>query len=210
MTVVAKGLIAVKPYTVNYITLFVGQRTDVLVTAHQPAVHTGSVHATYDNGVNTTKRPTTLPQLDFITPTLITCGGNSLTKTEPYYPTKLDPLDTTVTIQITQAVHETGHTHYLMNGRTFRANYNYPLLNLTFNGNTSYPDDPQGNIYNFGTNETIRKSTPQSLSSFHPLQNSPRHHLPKTTFPSPNPCTFTVKTCTWSTKKSAPTTASSS
>lgn len=35
MTVVANDFVAVKPYTVNQVQLFVGQRTDVLITADQ-------------------------------------------------------------------------------------------------------------------------------------------------------------------------------
>ena len=185
MVVVANDFVAIKPYTTKYITLFVGQRIDVLVTANQRpgaywlrvrqpvlcalSVQPFALAAVYYNGTDTQSRPKSLPNLDFITPTLINCGDAALAKTEPYYPIKLDPPETTVNIQITQTVNETGHTHYLMNGQTFRGNYNYPLLNLTYNGNTTYPDDPQWNVYNFGRNETIRFIFENNVPFGHPM-----------------------------------------
>ncbi|KAK4621142.1 oxidoreductase ptaK [Fulvia fulva] len=118
-------------------TLFVGQRTDVLITADQ--------------------RPNAY-WLRVRQPTLC-----------PYYPIKLAPPDVTLVIQITQAINATGHTHYEMNGQTFSANYNYPLLNCTFNGNTSYPDDPQWNVFNFGSNETVRIIWQNNVPFGHPM-----------------------------------------
>ncbi|KAF2167126.1 multicopper oxidase [Zasmidium cellare ATCC 36951] len=185
MTVVANDFVAVKPYTVSQVQLFVGQRTDVLITANQipgaywlrvrqPVLCALSLQpfalaAVYYDGIDTNTKPLSLPNLDFITPTLINCGNDALTLTEPYYPIKLDPPDTTITIQITQTVNETGYTHYEMNGQTFRANYNHPLLNLTYNGNTSYPDDPQWNVYNFGANDTIRIIFQNNVPFGHPM-----------------------------------------
>jgi hypothetical protein len=43
-----------------------------------------------------------------------------------------------------------------MNGESFRANYNNPILLLSKAGNDSYPLDPQWNVYNFGSNSSIR------------------------------------------------------
>ncbi|KAI5360948.1 Putative multicopper oxidase, type 1, cupredoxin [Septoria linicola] len=185
MAVVANDFVAVKPYTTKFITLFVGQRIDVLVTANkrpgaywlrvrQPvwcalSVQPFALAAVYYDGIDTQSKPRSLPNLDFIQPTLINCGDASLTKTEPFYAIKLDAPDVTVDIQITQAVNATGHTHYEMNGQTFRANYNYPILNLTHSGNTSYPFDPQWNVYNFGRNETIRFVFENNVPFGHPM-----------------------------------------
>ncbi|GIZ38218.1 hypothetical protein CKM354_000164100 [Cercospora kikuchii] len=185
MVVVANDFVAIKPYTTKFITLFVGQRIDVLVTANQRAsaywlrvrqpilcalaAQPFALAAVYYDGVDTQRRPNSLPNSDFVQPTLINCGDAALTKTEPFYPIKLDPPDTTVTIKITQTVNATGHTSYLMNGQTFRANYNFPLLNLTYNGNTSYPDNPEWNVYNFGRNETIRFIFENNVPFGHPM-----------------------------------------
>lgn len=43
-----------------------------------------------------------------------------------------------------------------MNNIFFRGNYDNPILLLAKLGNTSYPDDPQWNVYNFGSNSSIR------------------------------------------------------
>lgn len=43
-----------------------------------------------------------------------------------------------------------------MNGQTHRANHNRPLLLLAHQKNTSYPFDPQWQVYNFGSNRTMR------------------------------------------------------
>lgn len=185
MTVVANDFVPINPYNVTQVQLFVGQRTDVIITANQipgaywlrvrqPTLCALSLQpfalaAVYYNGINTDTKPLSLPNLDFITPTLINCGNDALTLTEPYYPIELDEPDTTITIQITQAVNETGYVHYEMNGQTFRANYNHPLLNLTYNGNISYPDDPQWNVYNFGDNETIRIIFENNVPFGHPM-----------------------------------------
>jgi hypothetical protein len=43
-----------------------------------------------------------------------------------------------------------------MNNSSFRANYNNPILLLSKTGNDSYPYDPEWNVYNFGSNSSIR------------------------------------------------------
>ena len=43
-----------------------------------------------------------------------------------------------------------------MDGSTFHADYNHPLLLLANEKNTSYPNDPQWNVYNFGNSSSIR------------------------------------------------------
>lgn len=186
MTVVANDFVPVKPYTVTQVLLFVGQRTDVLIDANQPvgaywlrvrqpvlcalSTQPFALAAVYYDGVkNTNAKPLSLPHAEFLEPTLINCGNDALATTEPYYPLTLQAPDTTVVIQITQSVNETGHTHYLMNNSSFRANYNYPLLNLTYSGNYSYPYDPEWNVYNFGNNETIRIVFQNNLPFGHPM-----------------------------------------
>jgi FtsP/CotA-like multicopper oxidase with cupredoxin domain len=43
-----------------------------------------------------------------------------------------------------------------MNNSSFRADYNTPILLLSKMGNNSYPDNPEWNVYNFGSNSSIR------------------------------------------------------
>jgi FtsP/CotA-like multicopper oxidase with cupredoxin domain len=183
MTVVANDCVPIKPYTVTQVQLFVGQRTDVLITADQPAdaywlrirqptlcalsIQPFGLSAAYYDGVDTTKKPETLPQADFIEPTLIHCGNDALTLTEPYLTLVLDPPDQLIYINITQAINATGHVHYLMNGSPFMADYNYPTLNETYNNDTSFPS--QANAYNFGSAENVRLVFENEVPFGHPL-----------------------------------------
>jgi hypothetical protein len=43
-----------------------------------------------------------------------------------------------------------------MNKSAFRTNYNAPILLLSKAGNNSYPGSPEWNVYNFGSNSSIR------------------------------------------------------
>lgn len=45
----------------------------------------------------------------------------------------------------------------------------FPLLNLAHSGNTSYPDDPQWNVYNFGQNTSIRIILHNRTPISHPM-----------------------------------------
>ena len=56
-----------------------------------------------------------------------------------------------------------------MNGQTFRANYDYSLLLLAKQGNVSFPQDPEWNVYNFGTNTSIRIVMKNYYPRNHPM-----------------------------------------
>jgi hypothetical protein len=43
-----------------------------------------------------------------------------------------------------------------MNNSSFRGNYNAPILLLSNLGNNSYPDSPEWNVYDFGSNSSVR------------------------------------------------------
>lgn len=55
-----------------------------------------------------------------------------------------------------------------MNNQTQRANYNDPILLLANQHNFSYPD-PEWNVYNVGTNKTIRIVMNNKYQSAHPM-----------------------------------------
>ena len=73
----------------------------------------------------------------------------------------------TQTIVVNQGVNASGHQVYTMDGSTFHANYNHPLLLLANEKNTSYPSDPQWNVYNFGNNGSVRIVVYNNNSSPH-------------------------------------------
>lgn len=56
-----------------------------------------------------------------------------------------------------------------MDGSSFRANYNQPILLLSNTGNNSYPSSPQWNVYNFGSNSTVRLHIKNPGFAAHPM-----------------------------------------
>lgn len=63
---------------------------------------------------------------------------------------------TTQEVDISIGNNASGNTLFFMNGVSFRGNYENPVLLLANLGNVSYPADPEWNVYNFGTNTSIR------------------------------------------------------
>lgn len=56
-----------------------------------------------------------------------------------------------------------------MNNVSFRANYDYPVMLLANAGNISYPDDPEWNVYNFGSNSSVRIVLNNYSNLSHPI-----------------------------------------
>lgn len=87
---------------------------------------------------------------------LITPKDN-LQETIPWYPIAADPNPpTTETIDIGFGQNLSGNWVFSMNNSPFRTDYNAPILLLSNAGNNSYPDNPEWNVYNFGSNASIR------------------------------------------------------
>lgn len=183
MTVMANDFVPVKPYTTKVVTLGIGQRTDVIVEAILPkgsSVFMRSVISTtcsvskqpialaaiYYDGADTTKTPTsTATPIDDSH-----CGNDPLATTVPFFPFPSTPKPaTTQTIGITIHTNSTGHLLWYMNESSFRANYDHPILLLANLGNTSYPFDPQWNVYNFGTNNSVRIIIENHTGAAHPM-----------------------------------------
>lgn len=187
MTVMANDFVPVQPYTTNVVTLGVGQRTDVIVKANLPAGSSAfmrsfisgcssidkegstqqeALAAIFYDGADTTKTPpsnkTTID--DSI------CGNDRLNKTVPAHDFPATPSPaTTVHIDVANIKNETNHTVWTMNESTFRANHDHPILLLAKAGNTSYPDDPQWNVYNTGTNGSVRIFVNNTSGTWHPM-----------------------------------------
>ncbi|KAL8829353.1 MAG: hypothetical protein Q9191_002062 [Dirinaria sp. TL-2023a] len=183
MTVIANDFVPVKPYTTNMVTLGIGQRTDVLVKANLPATSAvfmrsdlsakcatanqpHAVAAIYYNKADTTKTPQSTAQTydDSV------CGNDPLTETTPFFPFPATPNPATVeTVNIAVGPNKTGNVVWTMNGESFRGNYDHPVFLLANLGNTSYPDDPQWNVYNFGTNNSVRIILNNKSGAAHPM-----------------------------------------
>jgi FtsP/CotA-like multicopper oxidase with cupredoxin domain len=88
---------------------------------------------------------------------LLTIQQDDLSMTEPWFSIPSDPNPaTTEIIDIELGRNESGVNVFTMNKSAFRADYNSPILLLSKAGNNSYPDSPEWNVYNFGSNSSIR------------------------------------------------------
>ena len=93
-----------------------------------------------------------------------------MSKTVPVYPIKPDAVPaTTQTITITGGFNQTHHFNFFLNNSTFYADYDRPLLLLAQQGNYSYPYDPQWNVYDFGSNSSIRLVVHNDFPAAHPM-----------------------------------------
>ena len=52
---------------------------------------------------------------------------------------------------------------------SFRGDFNDPLLRLAYQGNTSYTLNPERNVYDFGSNESIRLVIVNNIPFGHPM-----------------------------------------
>lgn len=177
MTVIANDFTEIQPYETDVITLGVGQRSDIIVEATGnygdavwmrsniavqcslvDGISPNAVAVIYYEGADTNSVPTTVstvPQSE-----LETCGNDALDMTQPFSPMTPSANPSTVeTISITLMQNNTANedeSYFLwyMNNSTFRIDYNDPVLLDAKEGQTEYR--PELNVYNTGTNSTVR------------------------------------------------------
>lgn len=162
----------------------VGQRSDVIVqgTGHsgevywmrsllaqgactEPANQPLALAAIYYQNANTSASPnpkTSIAQADTTDP----CTNDGMAV--PAYEIPVADPSTTINMAVNVSVNATGHLVWTINESSFRGNYNNPLLLLARNGNDSYPSDPQWNVYNVGSNQTIRVVVENQSPTSHP------------------------------------------
>jgi FtsP/CotA-like multicopper oxidase with cupredoxin domain len=185
MTIIANDFVPVEPYQSQVVTLGIGQRTDVIVTGlpnatgeywmrsnlsdcslKTNAAATGVVYYLHED---LTKEPTTQPWPAWVNSVENICANDPLTDTVPWFPILPETPTVTETITINFTTNATGNHLWTMNDSSFRANYNDPILLLSNLGNNSYPDDPQWNVYNFGSNTSIRIVLNNLIGAAHPI-----------------------------------------
>ena len=181
MTVIANDFVPVQPYSTNSVTLAVGQRTDVLIKGQSdPSAsyfmrstmvcsitsQPNSLGAIYYPQANTNSTPTStaavVPQQ---------CTNDDLSKTVPFYPfgAVANPA-TTIQLDVTYAQNASKIYLWHVNNQTFRANYDNPILLLAAQGNISYPTNPQWNVYNTGSNSSVRLVVYNHVAAaYHPM-----------------------------------------
>lgn len=94
--------------------------------------------------------------------------------TEPYFPVpQPGKPDITQVLNIDRKINSTGHLTWVVNSIAFRGDYNYPLLEAAYNGNTSFPTHPEWAVYNFGQSKVVRlivnNLVPYSSRLSHPM-----------------------------------------
>jgi hypothetical protein len=121
--------------------------------------------AIYYDKADTTKTPTSTA---WNVPDPGTCANDDLSKTVPYYAmTATTSPATTRHLDINVEVNATGHTLWSMDGTSFRANYNNPILLLAFAKNFTY--QREWNVKNFGSNSSIRIVVNNPTPVAHPM-----------------------------------------
>lgn len=170
LTVVAHDFVPLEPYTVNMISLGVGQRYDVVVHANKkkdsshfmrssiqtnctPSTQPHALAAIYYPKADRKVLPILNPQPD----TLPNCSNANypLALTKPIFKKTPDLTPGIVhNIEISFGPNATGYLLWMMNKSSFRANFNNPILLLANKGNLTYPTN--WNVYNSGEAKSIR------------------------------------------------------
>lgn len=168
LTVIANDFVEVKPYTTKVVTLGVGQRTDVLVTANVGTATSAywmrsnltacsltnqpyALAAVYYSSADTTKAPTSSA---WNVPDPGTCANDDLSLTVPMYPMPVPTPSYTHNYNITLFTNGSGVTLWDFDGESARVDYNSPSLLAAANGTTVF--DAEANMRNLGTNSSVR------------------------------------------------------
>jgi len=163
------------------VTLGIGQRTDVLVTAAgksnsaywmrsnistlcTEAKQPNALAAIFYDKADQTKAPTSTA---WNVPDPGTCANDDLSLTVPYYSITPPAPATTKNLDINFYINDTGSFLWTLGGTSFRANYNNPVLLLADQGNFSYP--AEWNVQNFGSNSSIRVIVNNPTPAAHPM-----------------------------------------
>lgn len=180
-TVFANDFVPVQPYETDVVTLTVGQRTDILFKATGKSTDSvwmrgfrpppcGPTNgneevkaAIFYEDADRSQEPTTQPGPNAYN---TYCGNDPLSETIPTFPMAAGDASYTEVIQIAFQSNGTALLWY-QNGRTFRIDYNDPLLLEASLGNIDF--DPIRNVHNYGTNKTVRFVLENPVGQPHPM-----------------------------------------
>jgi FtsP/CotA-like multicopper oxidase with cupredoxin domain len=192
MWVIATDYVPVTPYATDMVTLGVGQRTDILIKADQtpgsswwmrtqlpgqafcgglgvPSPVDGSypqvLASVYYDGADVWSDPTSSSTI----PSDISCFNQPLDLTRPDYAVTPAADAYVQDIILSLALNETGSFNFLINNQIYHANFNEPILYEAAAGNTSFPYDPQWNVYDFGSNNSIILNVTNTMPFLHPF-----------------------------------------
>ena len=167
LTVIANDFTPIHPYNTTVVTLGVGQRTDILVTADAGdskaafwmrsnlTCSTGrqpfAVAAVYYDDADTSQPPTSA---GWDVPDPNTCANDDLALTKPLFPMPVPEPTFTQTMGIDIFTNASNITLWKFNGVSMRADYNHPLLLEVNEGNLTFPEER--NVLNFYANSSVR------------------------------------------------------
>ncbi|KAL9083606.1 MAG: hypothetical protein Q9159_005677 [Coniocarpon cinnabarinum] len=189
--VIANDFVPLVPYQAEYITLGVGQRTDVLVNASGDAdgaywmrstisLNCSAAETLYGKAVilydqaDDDAIPTSAisevaaaaDQKSFL------CQNDPLTDTVPLVPQPAAAeADITTTLEIDLLTNSTGHHIWIMNNRTQIIDYSEPVLPLVHNGTDPNTLPPIWNVYDYDGKKdtTVRIILNNKYQSAHPM-----------------------------------------
>ncbi|CAN8100550.1 unnamed protein product [Discula destructiva] len=181
LTVIANDFVEVQPYTTKVVTLGVGQRADVLVTANQGSPNSAfwmrsnmsscalttqpyAVAAVYYSSADLTKAPTSSP---WNIPDPGTCANDALSLTVPTYPMQVPTPSFTHNYNITLFNNGSGVTLWDFDGESARIDYNKPTLLALANGTKTF--DSERNVRNLYTNSSVRMIVNNNSPAAHPM-----------------------------------------
>ena len=180
-TIFANDFVPIEPQETDHVTLSVGQRTDIVVKASGkptdavwmrgyrpppcgPSQGGEEVKAAifYENA-DRSQPPTSSPGPNAYN---AYCGNDPLSQTVPTYP--MAPGDPSVTEVIPLEFKSNGTALlWYMANRTFRADYNDPLLLDSKDGNLDFPYIR--NVHNYGSNASVRLIIENTGNQPHPM-----------------------------------------
>lgn len=180
MTVVANDFVPVQPYNANFVTLGVGQRTDVIVEGTgnageaywmrsfnglcgDPLAPDGRAVIFYEDA-DTLQIPTTT---GYIIPNNTRCVNSPLSLTTPVFQIPASDPDVTITVTMTHGLNASNTTLWFINDIAYEGDYNAPVLLDSINGVTQFP--LERNVYALGENTTIRLIFYNTFLSGHPM-----------------------------------------
>lgn len=183
MTVIANDFVEIRPYNTTVVTLGIGQRSDVLVTANAATASNSAfwMRSNISTACNRSNQPNALAAIYYGTadttkqpastawnvPDPATCANDDLALTVPYYPMAAATPSTTQTMVIDFYVNSTGSFLWRLDGTSFRGNYNDPILLQANKGNFTFP--AEYNVKNIGANTTARFIINNPGPASHPM-----------------------------------------
>lgn len=188
MTVIATDYVPTVPYTTDAITIGIGQRTDVLITAggqsdsaywmRSEVLDAATCGGLAPPGTNNIpvlaavyyeKADTSLDPTSTSSNNRPSCDNDPLEMTQAEYAQTPSELPFYQNLVLELAANETGSYEWLINGQTFRADFNTPLLYEAAGGVYDFPGNPEWNVYNFAQNTSVILNITNTTPFPHPI-----------------------------------------